>query len=161
MGAPIEITVSSVLGAPRRQVWDRVASQEGLDHEFRPVLAMRFPRSYRGSTIDALPVGEPVGRAWLLLGGLLPVDYDDLCLAEVEPGSHFLERSTLGSARAWQHERRLEDVAEGWTRLTDRLSLTPRRGVPPPLARAVVTALFRHRHRRLRGWFGGRGEPTV
>jgi hypothetical protein len=160
MSSPVEVTVSSVLSAPREQVWHRVTSQEGLDHEFRPVLAMRFPKAYRGRTIDTLPVGEPVGRAWLLLGGVLPVEYDDLCLVDVTPGSHFVERSRLGSARAWQHERRLEDVADGWTRLTDRLALTPRRGVPALLARAVVTALFRHRHRRLRGWFGGSAEEA-
>src|SRR5688500_3735278 len=107
MPSSVTLSISSVLDAPRTQVWARVTSQEGLDHEFSPVLRMRFPQRYRGSTIDDLPVGRPVGRAWLLLGGLLPVEYDDLCLVEVEPGSHFVERSTLGSARAWQHERRL------------------------------------------------------
>lgn len=154
MGGDVEITVSSVLAAPRDEVWARVMSQAGLDHEFRPVLRMRFPRRYRGRTILDLPVGEPVGRAWLLLGGVIPVDYDDLCLAEVEPGSHFLERSTLGSARTWEHERRLEDVVGGSTRLTDRVSFAPRRPVPHAVPRAVVAALFAHRHRRLRAWFG-------
>jgi hypothetical protein len=160
VGSPVQVSVSSVLCAPRQEVWQRVTSQEGLDHEFRPVLTMRFPRSHRGRTIDDLPVGEPVGRAWLLLGGLLPVEYDDLCLVEVEPGSHFLERSRLGSARVWEHRRQLEEVADGWTRLTDRLTLTPRRGVHPAAARMVVTALFRHRHRRLRSWFGSQPEMS-
>jgi hypothetical protein len=159
MSSPVEVTVSSVLGAPREEVWHRVTSQEGLDHEFRPVLTMRFPKAYRGRTIDTLPVGEPVGRAWLLLGGVLPVEYDDLCLVEVTPGSHFLERSTLGSARTWQHERRLEDVADGWTRLTDRLVLEPRLAPLAGFSRVVVKALFEHRHRRLRAWFGPPAEP--
>jgi ligand-binding SRPBCC domain-containing protein len=151
--AEVGITISSVLAAPREEVWARVTSQQGLDHEFRPVLRMRFPTPYRGGTIADLPVGEPVGRAWLLLGGMFPVDYDDLCLAEVVVGSHFLERSKLGSARRWEHERRLEDVVGGSTRLTDRLSFEPRRGVPPAVARALVGAFFGHRHRRLRAWF--------
>jgi hypothetical protein len=153
----VTYSVSSVVTAPRVDVWMRVTSQPGLDHEFRPVLRMRFPHAHRGSTIGDLPVGEPIGRAWLLLGGLLPVEYDDLCLVEVEPGSHFVERSTLGSARAWQHERRLQD-ADGGTRLTDTVTLTPRRGLPAGVARALVAALFRHRHRRLRAWFGSADE---
>lgn len=149
----IELSFSSVLSAPPAQVWARVTSQAGLDHEFAPVMRMRFPRAYRGSTIDDLPVGEPVGRAWLLLGGVLPVDYDDLCLVEVEPGSHFVERSTLGSALTWQHERRL-DAVDGGTRLTDRLRFEPRLRAATPASRTVVRRLFEHRHRRLRAWFG-------
>ena len=147
----VRLTRSSVLDAPPADVWARVTSQEGLDHEFLPLLRMRFPKRYRGTTIDALPVGEPVGRAWLLLGGIVPVDYDDLCLVEVEPGRRFLERSVLGSARAWQHERTVE-AYDGRTRLTDGLEFEPR--VPGPHSRAVVDLVFRHRHRRLRAWFG-------
>ena len=161
MTRQVDITVTSVLGARPHQVWSRVTSQEGLDHEFRPVLTMRFPKAHRGRTIDALPVGEPVGRAWLLLGGVLPVEYDDLCLVEVETASHFVEESRLGSAPRWRHERRLEGVADGWTRLTDKVSFTPRRGLPTPVTRAVVGAVFKHRHRRLRGWFGDSVEQAA
>jgi hypothetical protein len=143
---------SSVLAAPPADVWARITSQAGLDHEFLPLMRMRFPSAYRGATIETLPVGEPVGRAWLLLGGVVPVDYDDLCLVEVEPGRRFLERSTLGSARTWEHERTVEAQADGGSVLTDRLAFEPR--VPGPLGERAVQLLFNHRHRRLRAWFG-------
>lgn len=150
----VQLRFSSDLAAPSDQVWHRVTSQKGLDHEFAPWLRMRFPTALRGSSIEDLPVGRSVGRAWMLLGGVLPVEYDDLCLVDVVPGSHFLERSTLGSARSWEHERRLEPLPDGGTRLTDSLVVQPRLGALTSVSRAVVRRVFEHRHRRLRHWFG-------
>lgn len=151
--AVVELSFHSDLAAPPDQVWPRVTSQEGLDHEFAPWLRMRFPAALGASSIDDLPVGQPVGRAWMLLGGILPVEYDDLCLVEVVSGSHFLERSTLGSARSWQHERRLEPLPGGGTRLTDTLVVEPRLRATAGISRAVVRRVFEHRHRRLRQWY--------
>jgi ligand-binding SRPBCC domain-containing protein len=96
----------------------------------------------------------PLGRSWLLLGRLLPVDYDDLRLAELEPGRRFLERSRTLSFAVWQHERTVEPEGEGSCRVTDRLGFELRRGVAwipgaGSLAAAIVGFLFRHRHRRL------------
>lgn len=153
----ITLEFSSTLAASPVEVWERVTSQEGLDHEFLPLLRMRFPSSYRGATIDSLPVGTPVGRAWLLLGGVVPVDYDDLCLVEVDPGRRFLERSVLGSARTWEHERTVSARSDGTTRLTDRLAFEPR--VPGPIGAWVVRLVFSHRHRRLRSYFGTAATP--
>ena len=48
----------------------------------------------------------------MLLGGFLPVDYDDLCLAEIEPPRRFLERSRMLSMSIWQHERIVEPLSE-------------------------------------------------
>jgi hypothetical protein len=76
----------------------------------------------RGRTIDDIRPGTRAGRSWILLFGLIPVDYDDLGIAELEPGRRFLERSTMLSMGFWEHER---------------------------LAGAIVAFLFRHRHRRL------------
>ena len=152
-----ELRFTSALAAPPSEVWERVTSQEGLDHEFLPLLRMRFPSAHRGATIDSLPVGTPVGRAWLLLGGVVPVDYDDLCLVEVEPGRRFLERSVLGSARTWEHERTVSARSDGATVLTDRLSFEPR--VPGPLGPRAVRLVFTHRHRRLRSFFGTAATP--
>jgi hypothetical protein len=92
----------------------------------------------------------------LLLFGLLPVDYDDLCLAELEPGRRFLERSEMLSMRLWQHERIVEPEGDG-ARVTDRLRFELRR-VPaaiPGSARVaawIVARFFAHRHRRLDAW---------
>ena len=99
----------------------------------------------------------PLGRSWILLAGVLPVDYDDLCLAELEPGRRFLERSSTLSFSLWQHERVVEPESEATCRVTDLLGFELQRGVAwiPGSARvaaAIVGLIFRHRHRRLSRW---------
>jgi hypothetical protein len=90
---PPDVEQTTELSAPAGVVWERAVSPEGINHELAPLLRMTMPRGLRGATIDDVAVGEPLGRAWILLFGFLPVDYDDLALAEVEPGRRFLERS--------------------------------------------------------------------
>ena len=38
------------------------------------------------------------------------VEYDDLSFEAVEPGARFLERSTMGTQRSWEHARTIEAV---------------------------------------------------
>jgi ligand-binding SRPBCC domain-containing protein len=119
-----------------------------------------MPKGLAGRTVDTVEVGVPLGRSWILLGRVLPVDYDDLCLAELEPGRRFLERSRTLSFSVWQHERIVEAEGEGRCRVTDRLGFELKRGIVwiPGVARlasAVVAFLFRHRHRRLAAAHGG------
>ena len=52
--------------------------------------------------------GQHLGRSWLLLGGLLPFDYDDITIERVEPGRWFQEDSTMLSQRSWRHHRAVE-----------------------------------------------------
>ncbi|MEO8091697.1 MAG: hypothetical protein ABI726_03175 [bacterium] len=144
----------SHLAAPAGKVWARAITPEGINHELGPWLRMTMPPGLRGATIDDARVGERLGRGWLLLGGVLPVNYDDLCLAEVEPGRRFLERSSMLSLRVWQHERIVEPAAEEGCTVTDRLSLRLRRPLAwipgaDRIAAAIVGRLFAHRHRRL------------
>lgn len=145
---------SSLLTLSAERMWERATSPEGINHELRPILRMTMPRELRGMTIDDFPVGRPAGRSWILLGGVLPVDFDDLCLVELEPPRRFLERSRTLTFSVWEHERLVEPDEDG-CRVTDRLGFELRRGlrsVPglAALARAVVGMLFSHRHRRLR-----------
>jgi ligand-binding SRPBCC domain-containing protein len=49
----------------------------------------------------------------------------------------------------WEHRRELEALSDGSTRVTDTLRAEPRRVLPGPVVRMVVTVLFRHRHNRL------------
>ncbi|GLB65076.1 hypothetical protein NCCP2495_29560 [Dietzia sp. NCCP-2495] len=61
----------------------------------------------------------------------------------------------MGSARVWEHRRELDALPDGITRVTDTLRAQPRALVSTPLVRAVVGALFDHRHRRLARAFRG------
>lgn len=76
---------SSALCRAAADVWARAVTEEGINDELRPLLRMTMPRRLRGKTIDEIEAGEPLGRSLILLGRLLPVDYDDLCLAGLEP----------------------------------------------------------------------------
>lgn len=156
--ATFEITTG--LAAPAAEVWAAALSEEGINYELGPWLRMTMPRSIEpGMTIDDAPLGEPLGRSWILLGRFLPLDYDDLCLAERGPGKRFLERSQLGSARRWQHEREVVATGDRSCEITDRLELelrAPLRMIGGTrIAERVVKALFTHRHRRLRRRWGG------
>ncbi|MGE5694419.1 MAG: hypothetical protein ACM4D3_04045 [Candidatus Sericytochromatia bacterium] len=145
--------ISSDLAAPPETVWQRVVTPEGINDEFVPLMRMTMPRRLRDTTIDGLPLGQRVGRSWLLLFGLIPVDYDDLALAEVEPGRRFLEQSTMLTHSRWQHERIVEPRGVG-CRLSDRLAWQGRAEVFEMLYGVAVPILFRNRHRRLRKRFG-------
>ena len=150
---------TSLIERPAAVVWDRAVPEEGINDELAPILRMTMPRGLRDATIDTVDVGVPLGRSWILLGRVLPVDYDDLQLAELEPGRRFLERSRTLTFSVWQHERIVEPEGEGACRVTDRLGFELKRGVAwiPGMARlasAVVGFLFRHRHRRLQRFHG-------
>jgi hypothetical protein len=146
---------SSLVPAPATEVWGRAITEEGINDELSPILRMTMPAGLRGKTIDTVEVGKPLGRSWILLGRLVPVDYDDLRLVELEPGRRFLERSRTLAFSVWQHERIVEPVGEASCRVTDRLGFELKRPVAwipgsARLATAIVRFLFRHRHRRLR-----------
>jgi ligand-binding SRPBCC domain-containing protein len=139
--------------APAEAVWGRVTSVEGVNHELGPWMRMTVPRAARGLTLEEVPLGERVGRSWVLLLGVIPFDYDDITLVERGPGMRFLERSPMGSMRLWQHERLVEARGDGACAVTDRLTFAPRVPGAGRLVRAIVERIFRHRHRRLRGFF--------
>lgn len=135
-------------------VWARVVTPAGFNHEMRPWVTMRMPRAARGLTVETVPLGRPIGRAWLRLLGVIPFDYDRLVIVELEPGRRFLERSTMLSMRRWEHERILTPTPAG-TEVHDRIAFEPRLALRP-LARLLalgVDTFFQHRHRRLRQHF--------
>jgi ligand-binding SRPBCC domain-containing protein len=149
------IVTASLLHAPRDEVWAVISTFAGINDEFRPLFRMTAPRRVRRDGLAAVEVGRRVCRSWVLLFGVLPVDYDDITLARLDPPNGFLERSAMLSQRVWEHERTLEAAGEH-CRLSDRVHYEPRLPVPDALLRALYRFVFRHRHRRLRRRFGGR-----
>lgn len=142
----------SVLPLPADLVWERVTTPEGIQDELSPILRMTMPPGLRGRTLadaDAL-AGRPLGKSWLLLFGVLPVDYDDMTLAEVGE-RRFHEQSRMLLLPSWQHEREVVPVSGG-CEVTDRLTFDARLAFLEPVARRIVELLFAHRHRRLAAW---------
>jgi hypothetical protein len=155
MSAPaVEIRAASELPAARARVWARIVTLEGINDELRPWMRMTAPRRIR-LDVAAAPIGRPWFRSWILLLGVIPFDYDYLCIERIEEPAGFLERSRMLSARVWEHERTLEDLPGGGTLVRDRVSFTPRLRLGAPVHRRVIAATFAHRHRRLRRHFDG------
>jgi hypothetical protein len=149
----IEVARTTEIPASAAAVWERATTMEGVNHELGPWIRMSVPRAARGMTLEEVPLGRRVGRSWLLLGHVLPFDYDDVTLVERGPGRRFLERSPMGSMRFWQHERVVEARGDGACTVTDHLTFAPRVPGSGRLVRAIVTRLFAHRHRRLAAFF--------
>jgi len=114
---------------------------------------MTFPAAVAELTPETVRMGERVCRSWVLLFGVLPVDYDDVTLVELEPGRRFLERSPMLSQRFWEHERTVAADGDG-TRVCDRVRFVPRLALFAPLYRRILGAAFALRHRNLRRIFG-------
>jgi hypothetical protein len=113
---------------------------------------MTFPSGISDLTAASQP-GKRLFRSWLLLAGVVPIEYDDIVFEEVEPGRRFLERSSLFTQRVWEHERIIEPASQG-CRVTDRVRFVPRLPWLAALYRPVFNAVFRWRHRNLRALFG-------
>ncbi len=151
-----EIVVSSLLDASPDEVWERVITPEGINDEMRPYLRMTLPAGVDGLDPERIELGEKIGRSWILLFGLIPFDYDDLTLVELDPSRGFLERSQMLSQRSWEHERTLEPTGEDGCLIADRVRWQPRLGLPGRPLRPVIGWFFRYRHKRLQRHFGSK-----
>jgi ligand-binding SRPBCC domain-containing protein len=143
----------STLAASADVVWAHVSTFDGVNDELRPIMRMTAPAHIRGLEPEDVVLGERLFRSWVLLFGVLPIDYDDLTLVAIEPGRGFQERSKMLSMRVWEHDRTLEPNGAGCV-VRDRLGFEPRMPGMGPLLERIVRALFRHRHRKLRRRFG-------
>ena len=143
----------SVLSTTPDAVWAWVSTFDGINDELMPLMRMTAPAHIRALDPSEVVLGERIFRSWVLLFGVLPIDFDDLALLKLEPGRGFHERSRMLSMRVWEHERWLAPEGER-CRVTDRLSFQPRLPGMGPLLERFIRMTFRHRHRRLRRHFG-------
>jgi len=148
----------SKLEAPAAQVWYDSTRPSGINGEFFPWMRMTFP-DVDLSLEEAWVPGETLFRSWVLLFGVIPVEYDDIVLEELEPGHRFLERSTMLTQRVWEHERSVTPEGEGCV-LTDRASFTPKISWMGGISAFLVRLVFAWRHRRLRRRYGGSPLPS-
>jgi ligand-binding SRPBCC domain-containing protein len=152
MRGPIE--TRSFLNAEPAHVWARITTFEGINDEITPLFRMTAPARVRERGLDDVAIGRRICRSWVLLFGVLPVDFDDLTLVRLEPGVGFLEQSRMFSQRHWEHERTIAPAAGGCI-VSDRIRYEPRIAMPVAFWRVLYTSVFRHRHRRLQRRFGG------
>jgi ligand-binding SRPBCC domain-containing protein len=146
---------SSRLAAPADEVWAHAASMRGVNRELSPLARMTHPRELSVLEPGRVPLGQRAFRSWIFALGVVPIDYDDLTIVELEPGRRFLERSPMLTQREWQHERVVDRDGSG-SIVTDRVRFTPRVAVLGPAFLVVFRLAFRLRHRNLRRLFGER-----
>jgi len=153
------LTFASELDAPANAIWDVVGTMAGVNAELGPWIRMTAPGDASRFRVEDAPIGETIFHSWVLFGGVLPIDRHSMRLVAVNHGQGFVEDSVSWSERRWGHQRDLDPVSEHRTRVTDRLTFTPRVEASGPMLVRVVGAVFRHRHRQLRKRFGGVAVP--
>ena len=77
--------VRSRLDASAEAVWQRATTSAGVNEELKPLVRMTVPRGLGDLAIADVEPGTRLGRSWLLLGGLIPFDYDDIFIESIEP----------------------------------------------------------------------------
>jgi len=150
----IRLTFVSHVAAKRRRVWEMVARTRGVNDELSPLVRMTFPRE-----VDRLDLSNPVVRrgfdSWVLLFGLLPMDRHRFGFVDMVDGESFDERSHSWLHRSWRHQRMVtEGASSSSSNVRDELTIEPRLRILVPVIRIGVSAVFRHRHARLRQRFG-------
>jgi hypothetical protein len=147
--------LSSQLALPAADLWRHASSMAGVNRELWPLVRMTYPKRFASLDSGSPPLGRRAFRSWILLFGLVPIDYDDLTLVWIDPPHGFRERSPMLSVREWNHERLIAPSGSGCA-ITDRVSFVPRVAGLGPLLSMVFALAFRLRHRNLRRMFGGR-----
>jgi hypothetical protein len=125
VGESYSFTVSSPLRAPADRVWAHAGSFAGVNRELWPLARMTFPPAMSRLTPEAFPVGWLAFRSWILLFGLVPVEFDDITLEELEPGRGFSEVSRMLNVRQWRHRRSVTPAGEGCV-VRDEVAFVPR-----------------------------------
>lgn len=151
---PVTLFFESELPVDPDVAWAWITSLDGISKETRPILRMTAPRGMRDLSSTGFVPGVPMFRSWILLFGIVPVDWSDLTLVAMMPGAGFVEQSTMGSMRFWRHERRIQSTAGG-CRIADTLTFEPKLG--GRLVAWCVGRLFAHRHRMLARHLGRAG----
>lgn len=144
--------ISSELNVNPALLWDAVVTPANINREFRPVLRMTFPKGTRRITKPVV-INQTIFRSWLLLFGVLPIEYDDIAFSEVVEGQMFHEKSSLFFVRTWEHIRRITPTQCGST-LTDTIRFEPKVRILGSVQMQLFRLVFKLRHMNLAKTYG-------
>ncbi len=147
-----EFEIATSLLAPPETVWKHAIDLRGVNRELMPLCRMTYPPGQSTLGEESPPLHQKLFRSWILLFGILPIDYDDLALEEFVSGKHFQEASTMLTQSVWRHRRSVEPTPNGCI-VRDRLQFVPRVALLGPLHLLTFRLAFRIRHRNLRKVF--------
>lgn len=131
-------------------------SMAAVNAELWPLVRMTVPHNWKSCPLEQWATGQPLFRSVILLFGVVPVDIHSLQLAHIDPERGFVEKSSSWVNKQWQHERRTEATRSGCI-VTDTVTVQGRIAWLAALLLPVYKMVFRHRHRRLAGFYGFRG----
>lgn len=165
------LCVTSTLQISKYQLWDKISCFKGVNSEFYPLLKMTSPDENIRITDDMISTdGKPLFRSILLLFGILPIEYDLLCICDVKKYRYFKERSSMLLMSEWNHDRFLIDPLNDtnedqnllertcesemngnapYVMVKDAVSFKPRIPFLGPILKHIVMLLFTYRHYRL------------
>ena len=155
MNNAISLCFESKLRAPSTHVWEWITSVEGISAEMWPFFRMTFPKGIHSLHDLQITPGDRMFRSYVFLFGVLPIDYSDMTLLELDTGKGFIEQSPMGSMKLWRHERRIVPCSSdpSVVLLVDQLTFQPR--MAQRLVGWFIQHVFHHRHKVLRGNFDG------
>jgi hypothetical protein len=155
MNTTISLRFESKLHAPPVRIWEWITSLEGISAEMWPFFRMTFPKGLRSLDDVQINLGARMFRSFVFLFGVLPIDYSDMTLLELDIGHGFVEQSPMGSMKLWRHERRIVPCHSDPTAvlLVDQLTFCPR--IAPRFVGWFIRQVFTHRHKVLSANLGG------
>ncbi len=89
----IEISIESSVKASPEEAWAWITSLQGISEEMRPYFRMTAPAGVTSINDIAVEPGKPLFRSRVFLFCILPIDYSDITLVEINKGSGFIEQS--------------------------------------------------------------------
>ena len=155
MSNTISFRFESKLRASTERVWEWITSIKGISAEMWPYFRMTVPKGIVSLDDVDIKFGVRMFRSYVFLFGVLPIDYSDMTLLELNIGEGFTEQSPMGSMRLWRHKRRIVPCpADSDTvLLVDQLTFQPR--MAPRLVKWFIHRVFVHRHKVLKANLGG------
>ena len=150
MDKTISLRFESKLDAPPKRIWEWITSLDGISTEMWPFFRMTFPKGVRSLNDVVIKPGVRMFRSYVFLFGILPIDYSDMTLMELDIGQGFVEQSPMGSMSLWRHERRIiESQSDPITViLVDHLTFRPR--IARRFVGWFIKHVFIHRHKVLK-----------
>lgn len=150
--APIVVETISVLASDADAVWAHAMTPRGINSELMPLVRMALPDGLDLFAVGPDDFGRPLRACWMLAFGVIPFDRHVLGLEGVG-ARWFQEDSHSLIHRRWRHYREVIP-GDGYAVLLDRVEATPRLRALAGLAGPIVSAIFSHRHDKLRARWG-------
>ena len=153
MNEPIVLYFESELSTSSDKIWESITSVKSIRKEIQPFFTMTAPQHIKSLGDIKLALGKPLFRSYVLLLGIIPIDYSDMTLLELEEKLGFVEQSPMKSMKLWRHERSIKPhhSKPDTVILIDKLIFQPRRA--KILVKKFIEVVFTHRHKVLKKHF--------